>query len=72
MVLAAAVSFMLEPLFPLGDWRWAIVAAIGMLMCVLSDAKLRERARRFIGRAGRTDDRQNDQLPARQIPGARA
>ena len=73
MVAAAAVSFMLEPLFPLGDWKWVIVAVIGIVVYAWSDAELRGRAIRvLIGPAGRTDDRQNDQLPAWKIPGARA
>ena len=40
ILAAAAVSFLLEPLFPLGDWRWAIVAGIGLLVYALSDGQM--------------------------------
>ena len=31
-VVAAAVSFFMEPIFPLGDWRWLVVAGlVGLL-----------------------------------------
>ena len=50
MILAASVAFILEPLLPLGDWRWAIVAAIGLLVYVLSDHQMRRRIWQSTGR----------------------
>ena len=29
MIVSAAFAFFIEPLFPLGDWRWLIVAGVG-------------------------------------------
>ena len=31
VVAAAAASFFMEPIFPLGDWRWLVIAGIGSL-----------------------------------------
>ena len=31
MVATSALSFMLEPLFPLGDWRWGLVVLAGLV-----------------------------------------
>ena len=29
---SVAASFFMEPIFPLGDWRWLLIAAIGLLV----------------------------------------
>ena len=29
-LFSSSLTFMLEPLFPLGDWRWAIVCTAGL------------------------------------------
>ena len=32
VIISAAAAFFLEPIFPLGDWRWAIVVVVGCLV----------------------------------------
>ena len=32
VIASAAVSFFMEPLIPLGDWRWLVIASIGLLV----------------------------------------
>ena len=34
-VVVAGLSFLMEPLFPLGDWRWVIVIVFGVVVYVL-------------------------------------
>lgn len=42
---------MAEPLFPLGDWRWGMVAAIGFVVYAASDHRLRKRIATLVGYA---------------------
>ena len=35
VIASAAGSFFMEPLIPLGDWRWLVIAAIGFLVAWL-------------------------------------
>ena len=74
VVTSVATSFFLETIFPLGDWRWLLIAAIGLLVAWLlwfTDPKRRWRSFR-VSPDGREVAKTIQQIPKRHTERAEA
>ena len=74
VIASAAGSFFMEPLIPLGDWRWLVIAAIGFLVAWLlwfTDPKRRWQSFR-VSHDGREVAKTIQQIPKRHTERAEA